>query len=288
MQLHHVDGNNKNNTLDNLQMLCPNCHSQTENYCGSANVKDTKKYYCPDCGKEINKGSRYCPVCAHNHKNELSGKCPKMEQLIQDYLELKTFTKVANKYTVTDNTVRKWFKNFGLPYYANELTNYLNSKSIEEIRTDVKNDSISFKKTSNTGGQFKYDHNLILKLIDLQYTTNEISEYLGCSRDTIKMIGSKNKHSIRKANVQCIGCYKDNKLIKFCFGGCQTARWLINEQNYNQYSERTLSDMIIPSAKKGISINGILFKIRELPKISEVLEYSKEELLNKLIYKEIE
>ena len=27
MQLHHIDGNNKNNSLDNLQMLCPNCHS---------------------------------------------------------------------------------------------------------------------------------------------------------------------------------------------------------------------------------------------------------------------
>lgn len=39
MQLHHIDGNNKNNSLDNLQMLCPNCHSQTENYCGLANKK---------------------------------------------------------------------------------------------------------------------------------------------------------------------------------------------------------------------------------------------------------
>ena len=53
-QLHHIDGNNQNNNLENLQILCPNCHSQTENYCGSANVNKTK-YYCKDCGKEINK-----------------------------------------------------------------------------------------------------------------------------------------------------------------------------------------------------------------------------------------
>ena len=26
-QLHHIDGNHYNNNLDNLQMLCPNCHS---------------------------------------------------------------------------------------------------------------------------------------------------------------------------------------------------------------------------------------------------------------------
>lgn len=31
-QLHHKDGNHKNNNLDNLILLCPNCHSQTDNY----------------------------------------------------------------------------------------------------------------------------------------------------------------------------------------------------------------------------------------------------------------
>ena len=33
--LHHKDGNNKNNNFNNLQIVCPNCHSQTENYCRS-------------------------------------------------------------------------------------------------------------------------------------------------------------------------------------------------------------------------------------------------------------
>lgn len=27
LELHHKDGNHYNNTLDNLQILCPNCHS---------------------------------------------------------------------------------------------------------------------------------------------------------------------------------------------------------------------------------------------------------------------
>ena len=34
LELHHVDGNHKNNKLENLQLLCPNCHSLTENYRG--------------------------------------------------------------------------------------------------------------------------------------------------------------------------------------------------------------------------------------------------------------
>ena len=31
-ELHHIDGNPYNNSLDNLQILCPNCHSLTDNY----------------------------------------------------------------------------------------------------------------------------------------------------------------------------------------------------------------------------------------------------------------
>ena len=34
LQLHHIDGNHENNNLDNLQILCPNCHSQTNTYAG--------------------------------------------------------------------------------------------------------------------------------------------------------------------------------------------------------------------------------------------------------------
>lgn len=34
MNLHHIDGDRNNNSLDNLQVLCPNCHSQTHNFAG--------------------------------------------------------------------------------------------------------------------------------------------------------------------------------------------------------------------------------------------------------------
>jgi len=33
-QFHHKDGNNDNNSFQNIELLCPNCHSLTENYAG--------------------------------------------------------------------------------------------------------------------------------------------------------------------------------------------------------------------------------------------------------------
>ena len=42
LQVHHIDGNRQHNTRDNLQILCPNCHSQTDNWC-SKNVSRSKQ-----------------------------------------------------------------------------------------------------------------------------------------------------------------------------------------------------------------------------------------------------
>ena len=33
-EVHHLNGNNKDNRKENLQCLCPNCHSQTEGWRG--------------------------------------------------------------------------------------------------------------------------------------------------------------------------------------------------------------------------------------------------------------
>ena len=44
LELHHKDGNHSNNELDNLELLCPNCHSYTENWRGRGKRKTAKEH----------------------------------------------------------------------------------------------------------------------------------------------------------------------------------------------------------------------------------------------------
>ena len=44
LEVHHIDNDPDNNTEDNLELLCPNCHSLTGNWKG-ANKKNSKREY---------------------------------------------------------------------------------------------------------------------------------------------------------------------------------------------------------------------------------------------------
>ena len=39
LEVHHKDGNRNNNTLENYELLCPNCHAFTDSYRGKNSAK---------------------------------------------------------------------------------------------------------------------------------------------------------------------------------------------------------------------------------------------------------
>ena len=123
LQLHHIDGNSKNHNLSNLQLLCPNCHTQTDNY-GSKNNKSIKvKNKCVICNKEISKKSTRCQKCYHSTKIiRKSSKRPIKEELEKDIIEFKgNKCSIGRKYGVSDNAVRKWCIIYNIPYKKNKL-----------------------------------------------------------------------------------------------------------------------------------------------------------------------
>lgn len=94
LQLEHKNGISNDNRLENLCFLCPNCHTQTDTYSGKKNKKNKEYTYKPRF--HLRKVERPC-------KEEL-------EKLIK----VLPFTHIGKKYGVSDNSVRKWVKNYGI------------------------------------------------------------------------------------------------------------------------------------------------------------------------------
>lgn len=63
LQLDHINGDHSDNRLENLRIVCPNCHSQTDTFSTRKPVN-----ICPDCGTEISRRSKYCRKCAPKHR----------------------------------------------------------------------------------------------------------------------------------------------------------------------------------------------------------------------------
>lgn len=208
LQLDHINGVPNDHRLENLRFLCPNCHSQTETYCGKNKwsynnipnameiatlaTKMTKKdiachygvaectinawciklgiphtikelaqyaceqnpdlrkeveamvkksehkgfkkkknfpdhlqntlphYFCKQCGKPLKTNVNLCLSCANRKVVDR----PSPIEIAQKVKE-KGFWRGARDYGVTDNAVRKWCKEYGIPTHTKELISWL-------------------------------------------------------------------------------------------------------------------------------------------------------------------
>jgi 5-methylcytosine-specific restriction endonuclease McrA len=62
LEVHHKDGNSNHNVRDNLMLLCPNCHSQTENWCHK-NVKSSTRISDEEFLEALNNANSICDAC---------------------------------------------------------------------------------------------------------------------------------------------------------------------------------------------------------------------------------
>ena len=132
LQIHHINGNRFDNRIENLQLLCPNCHSQTDNFCKSDSAHLTEKpeirNKCKICGQEIAKRSTYCRDCANKMRRKINR--PTAEEFLIKFKEVKAFLPLGKFYGVSDNAIRKWCRDYGVPTHTKELIEYIQNKNI--------------------------------------------------------------------------------------------------------------------------------------------------------------
>jgi len=102
LQLEHKNGISDDNRIENLEFLCPNCHSQTSTFAGRSLNKHRIK------PSEINPNWRTAPQYKTRKVNRPS------KEILEKEIKENTMVSIGKKYGVSDNSIRKWCKSYGI------------------------------------------------------------------------------------------------------------------------------------------------------------------------------
>lgn len=142
LQLDHINGCSSDNRLENLRIVCPNCHSQTPTFRGrnitpklssglpsalsvkgspnlitdsqyvsnTVDPKDKSKFFC-DCGKEKVKNAKTCLTCSYQNLERIVW--PSKEEL-EVLVWLKPRSTLAKELGVSDKAIARRCSKFNI------------------------------------------------------------------------------------------------------------------------------------------------------------------------------
>lgn len=103
LELDHIDGDMFNNELENLRLLCPNCHSQTDTFCNRGTRTATYNY-C-ECGKRISDYAEKCNPCSGKVR-PLQFDWPPLDDIIK-MVKSMSWVSIGKEIGCSDNAVKK-------------------------------------------------------------------------------------------------------------------------------------------------------------------------------------
>ena len=115
--LDHINGNNMDNRLENLRILCRNCDGLTDTFCGknkeyksekpkALKRKSAEPKFCA-CGNQVSKGNKtlICLACS-NRNRQTKITWPSNEEL-REMLKTTSYRQLGFILGVSDNSIRK-------------------------------------------------------------------------------------------------------------------------------------------------------------------------------------
>ncbi len=132
LELDHINGVRTDNRLENLRVICPNCHAQTPTY-RSKNRKNlspnktivTKKIRppkpqkkkCLDCPKLCSPNAVRCKSCSGRYKPQAAPKIkwPSVSWILTRLATDSNYSALGRELGVTDNAIRKHINNYKPP-----------------------------------------------------------------------------------------------------------------------------------------------------------------------------
>jgi hypothetical protein len=117
LQLDHINGNNNDNRIENLRILCPHCHTQTDTFAGRNCAHAKPKKVCPNCNAQFNSRLKHCAKCATWRTNPRPSRHkvphPTAEEL-KALVWSKPLTQLAVDLGVSDSAIHKWCRRLGV------------------------------------------------------------------------------------------------------------------------------------------------------------------------------
>lgn len=127
LELDHINGDNTDNRLENLAILCANCHRLTPTHSRGTYVAPLKT--CVDCGDRITKRSTRCRPCNLGRNRKGGGALTEREQLeyrcrrkvdrpsreeMQRLVWEEPSSVLGPRLGVSDRMIGKWCQDYGI------------------------------------------------------------------------------------------------------------------------------------------------------------------------------